>query len=551
MAYFFILSLKKRRTVKIFRFFPLVLSLLIATSCQKSTEQSTKRDADSFLHISFQFEVRSLDPRIGIDFPSAFAVKMLFEGLMRMGPSGNIEPAIAKSYALSDDYMTYTFYLKDAQWSNGDSVTADDFAYAWKRIINPDEGDSLGVQNLYPIKNTRAIIRGEKTLDSVGIRVIDDKTLQVELEHPTPYFLEVLSTSSLFPVNARVDRENPDWANQDGSAFVCNGPFTLKRHRIDNEIIVEKNPLYWDEVHVKMPGIHIAIIKDATTQMNMFEKEKLEWLGKPLSKLPIDAIDYLKQEDKVRFFETLGIYWFFVNVESFPFNNKKMRKAFAYAIDRQALTQFVTQGRETPATGVLPHSLATQEEPYFQDNNLELAHQLFNEALEEMGLTEDQLPEITVNYADAPVHQRVAEALQQQWNKAFGLNITLEKQEWKVHYGKLQKGNFQIGGMAWQSWLRDPIYIMQTFREKADGVNMSQWENEEYQGFLSAAEQEVDPVKRKAYFNKAEALLMEEMPVIPVYFTTIAYAKSDRLENVYISELYEVDFRWSYFNETR
>jgi len=549
MEYRFILSLKNRKTVKFLRLLPLLLILLLPMSCQKSSGRFSK--GDDFLHISFSAEIRSLDPRIGVDYPSGFAVKMLFEGLMRMGPDGSVEPAIAKSYTLSDDHKTYRFFLRDAKWSNGDSVTAEDFAYAWKRIINPNEGDSLGVQNLYPIKNTRAIIRREKPLSSVGIRVIDDRTLEVELEHPTPYFLEVLSTSSLFPVNARIDRENPSWANKDGAAFVCNGPFILDRHRIDNEIVVVKNPLYWDQKHVKMPGIHIAIIKDATTQMNLFEKEKLEWLGKPLSKIPVDAIDYLKKEDKVRFFETLGLYWFFVNVDSFPFNNKKMRKAFAYAINRKELTQHITQNKETPAMGVLPHALATQDKPYFEDNNIELALKLFNEALEEMGLTREQLPEITVNYPDASVHQRIAEALQQQWNQAFGINIKLEQQEWKVHYGKLQKGNYQIGGMAWQSWLRDPIYIMQTFREKADGINMSQWENKEYQKLLSAAEQEIDPVKRKAYFNKAEALLMEEMPVIPVYFTTIAYAKNPRLENVYISELYEVDFRWAYFNKER
>lgn len=527
------------------------LLLLAVFGCQKGNESRSADKNSEFLRVSFQSEVRSLDPRVGIDYPSAFAVKMLFEGLMRMGPSGANELAMAQSYTISEDHKTYTFKLRDAKWSNGDPVTAQDFAYAWLRVINPNEGDSLGVQNFYPIKNTRAVIRGEKSLDEVGIHVIDDGTLQVELEHPTPYFLDVLTTSSLFPVNARVDQETPEWANKNGDDFVCNGPFKLDYHKIDNEIVVVKNPTYWDSKHVKLPGIRIVIIKDVTTQMNLFEKNQLEWLGKPLSKLPLDAIDHLKNEGKIQFFETLGLYWFFVNVEAFPFHNKKMRKAFSYAIDRKSLTKFITQGREIPALSVLPHSLATQEEPFFNDNNLTLANQLFDEALEEMGLTRETLPAITVNYSDAAIHQRVAEALQQQWSDAFGLKIHLEKQDWKVHYGKLQKGNYQLGGMAWQSWLRDPIYIMQTFREKADGVNMSHWENKEYQNLLTAAEQEIDPVMRRNYFNQAEALLMEEMPVIPVYFTTIAYAKSNRLENVYISELYEVDFRWSYFKEAQ
>nr|NGX38369.1 Oligopeptide-binding protein OppA [Chlamydiota bacterium] len=134
-------------------------------------------------------------------------------------------------------------------------------------------------------------------------------------------------------------------------------------------------------------------------------------------------------------------------------------------------------------------------------------------------------------------------------NQAFGLNIKLENQDWKVHYGKLQKGNFQIGGMAWQSWLRDPIYILQTFRDRSDGVNMSRWENAAYQTYLSQAEEEVDPARRRQLYNEAQSILMEEMPVIPIYFPTIAYSKSKKLKNVYISELFEADFRWAYFEE--
>ena len=145
---------------------------------------------------------------------------------------------------------------------------------------------------------------------------------------------------------------------------------------------------------------------------------------------------------------------------------------------------------------------------------------------------------------------RIAEALQEQWNQVFGLNIKLEQQEWKFHYEKLQKGNFQIGGMQWQSWLRDPIYIMQTFREKMDGgVNMSHWGNEEYSRLVQLAEKQADPTQRRAFFNQAEALLMEEMPIIPLYFTTIVYAKNKKLKNVYVSELYDVDFRWATLEE--
>ncbi len=538
--------------MRFLKVFSLALLLLFSlASCKKKCGPCGDKEtglSEKFLRISFQSDVHSLDPRIGIDYPSAFAVKMLFEGLFRIGPDGTLQPAVAESYDLSEDHKTYTFHLRPCHWSNGDNLSAHDFVYSWKKVVNPNE-DSLGAQNFYPVKNVQEIVRGEKPIDSIGIEALDDQTLRVELEHPTPYFLEVLATSSFFPVNAKWDQEHPGWANQEGAQFVCNGPYTLQKHRIGDEIVVQKNTEHWDVENVSMPGIRIVIIKEPSTQLNLFEKKELEWLGRPFSKMPLDALAHLKQKGKVQFHETLGLYWYFLNVEAFPFSNKKMRQAFAYAVNREVITSHILQGNEIPAQSVLPHSLATQDTPFFPDNNKERALELFDEALEELGITKAELPELTINYAAAPVHMRVAEALQEQWSQVFQINIRLETQDWKAHYGKLRKANFQIGGMGWQSWLRDPIYIMQTFREKADGVNMSQWENKRYQELLAATEQEVDPVKRKELFNEAEALLMDEMPVIPIYFSTIAYAKSSKLKNVYISNLYEADFRWSYFEE--
>jgi len=531
----------------ILRFF-LVFCIFLA-SCQKRESTHVSTQNPKYLRISFYGDVRSLDPRIGIDYPSAFGTKMLFEGLMRIGQGGQVETAIAESYEISEDHLTYTFHLRPSVWSNGDVITAYDFEYTWKKVIDPKGGYSLGAQNFYPIKNARRILKGNQSIDSVGIRAIDEKTLEVQLSHPAPYFLEVTATSSYFPVNARIDQENPNWINREGEAFVCNGPFSLEHHHVENEIVVKKNPKYWDAASVQLPGIHIAIIKDASTQLNLFEKNQLEWLGKPLSRVPLDAIENLRSKDKIQFFQTLGLYWFFLNTESFPFNNKKMRQAFAYAINRQLIIDHLLKGEETPALGVLPQKLASQDTPFFQDNNQERAIALFQEALDEMGIQKEDLPKITINYNVATVHMRIAQALQEQWNQVFGLDIKMEQQEWKFHYEKLQKGNFQIGGMQWQSWLRDPIYIMQTFREKDNGVNMSRWGNKEYSDLISQAEKQPDPVHRKNFFNKAEALLMEEMPVIPLYFTTIAYAKSDKLKNVYISELYEVDFRWATLDE--
>lgn len=524
-----------------------LLFLLICAGCDSSGSLQ-KKEKESFLPLSFSFEVRSLDPSIGIDDQSHNAIKMLFDGLMSFNLKGELTPAIAERYEISEDQKTYTFFLRPCKWSNGNEVTADDFVYSWKKIIGGNVKGSA-VHNFYPIKNARAVLEKKMDIEEVGIRAEGKKTLVVELEYPTPYFLEAITTSSFFAVNAELDQANPQWVTQVGPAFVCNGPFVLVEHKQNNEMVLKKNPLYWDVQQVKLAGIKIAFVKEPQTLLNMFEKGEIAWVGKPLFKLPLDAVPTLKKTGQVSSIPSLGVYWYFLNTEAFPFTNKKMRQAFAYAVDRKAITDHVLQEGETPALGVLPKSLNVNTAPYFQDNNIEEAKRLFTEALQELGLTRETLPPITISYNSSEYHQRTAQVIQEQWNKVFGIHVRLEQEEWKVHFQKLLSGDFQIGGMGWHSWLKDPIYIMQTFRYRSDGINMSRWEHPTYRALLKSAEQERDTEKRRRMFFEAEKLLMEEMPIIPIYFTSLCYAKSPRLKDVYVSEVNTVDFKWASFEK--
>lgn len=524
-----------------------ILALWFVIGCQKQAKPPAI--GTQYLNISFHSEIQSLDPRKGIDYPTCFLLKMLFEGLTHIGLTGAVEPGLANHWTLSEDQKTYTFFLRSSCWSNGDPLTAYDFEYSWKRVLNPAD-PSLGAPSLFPIKNAQAIFLNQKPLDSLGVKILDATTIQVELEYPTPYFLELLGTPPFFPINHKVDLTDKDWLQKTGSHFICNGPFTLEHYRHIDEIVVVKNPSYWDADSVKLPGIRIAIVKDMNTQLQLFEKNELHWLGNPISKFPIDALEHMKKTEQLKRNNTLGVYWYFINVESFPFQNKKMRQAFAYAIERKQICNTLLDRTSLPAMSVLAHSLATQKRPFFDQTDPELAKMLFEEALEEMGITRDDLPVITLNFSVSdPEYVRVAEATQEQWQQTFGIPIHLEQLDWRSHYSKLQNGNFQIGGMGWNSWTRDPMYMLQTFLKKDLGVNMSRWENGEYQRLLMQAQQEGNLTKRRRYYNQAEAVLMDEMPVIPVYFITSKYAQSPHLKNVYLSDLYEVDFRWAYLEE--
>lgn len=290
--------------------FIVYFTLLFLGSCTKLIpphKQMENAPAERYLNISFHTEVQSFDPRVGIDYPTVFALKMLFEGLMYIGPDKKPHPAIAQSYEVSSDGKTYIFHLRPSYWSNGDKVTAYDFAYSWKKVIDPDH-QALTSDSFYPIKNVGAILKREKPLDTVGIRVLNANTLQIELENPTPYFLELLATSPYFPVNAKVDQNSKDWAHLDGNAFVCNGPFHLKKHLFNNEIIVEKNPYFWDVEKIRLPGIRISIIRDSQTQLNLFEKKKLDWFDCSFTRFPLDAMPYLKKAGKIQFQNNLAVF---------------------------------------------------------------------------------------------------------------------------------------------------------------------------------------------------------------------------------------------------
>jgi oligopeptide transport system substrate-binding protein len=530
----------------------LLLSLLVLvslTSCQNkerkiSSAPSLKKEAN-FLRLNLAGDVNSLDPRQGYNHPSCFFVKLLFEGLMRLGPNGEIIPGAAASYEVSEDRKTYTFHLRPSKWTDGSEVTAYDFEYAWKKIVTPASA-TRAAHNFYSIKNVQAALKGEVSVDEVGIRAIDCKTFVVELEYPAPYFLEAITTAPFRPIPSAVDQKDPQWASRKGRQFICNGPFRLKGWAHNNLVTLIKNSHYWRKDKIRLPGIAVSFVKEEVAQLMMFEKGELDWVGRPLAPLPLDALATLKKEGKFESFPACGLHWYFFNTETFPFNNKKMRLAFAYAINRREIVENMLQGDEQPAMGIFTASLALQQNPYFSDNDVTTARVLFDEALQEMGLTRETCPQISLSSPQSEANRRLSQIVQQQWNQAFGISVKLDSEEWKVYYDKVAQGNYQVAGMNWMTWIKDPIYILQIFKSKSGGMNMPKWEDARYQALLDASDQEIDTLKRRELLHQAEKLLLEEMPVAPVYFLTMTFARNPRLKNTCISDLSEVDFTWAH-----
>ncbi|MBO8163088.1 MAG: peptide ABC transporter substrate-binding protein [Brevibacillus sp.] len=499
------------------------------------------------LKLNLHSEPPTADPGLAEDTTSGAIIRATFDNLMRL-KDGKPEPSVAVDYKVSDDLKTYTFTLRqDVKWSNGDPVTAHDFEYAWKRVLDPATAANYAYQ-LYYIKNGEKFNKGEAgiTRDDVGVKALDDYTLQVELENPTPYFLELLTFYTYSPVNKKVVEANPEWANE-AATHVGNGPFKMETWEHKSKLVLVKNENYWDKDAVKLDRIEFSMIEDLSTELSMFENGELDWAGEPLGDLPLDALPALKDQGRLTTHPIAGTYWYKFNTEQKPFDNVKIRKAFAYAIDRKAIVENVSQGGEIPAMGAVPPSMALNPDGYFKDNDVETAKKLLEEGMKESGLTE--LPPITLSYNTHDGHKKIAEAIQDQWKKALGVEVTLKNTEWKVYIEDLHEGNFQVGRMGWLGDFNDPVNFLELFKDKYGGTNDTRWEHPKYKELLTQSASETDPEKRKELLAQAEQILMDEMPVAPIYFYTMNWVKADKVQGVQVDGLGFVDYKWAYISE--
>jgi oligopeptide transport system substrate-binding protein len=491
-------------------------------------------------------EPQTLDPRRVKDLSGITVTKMLFEGLVRLNQEGKIERALADRIDISSDQLTYTFFLREAFWTNGEPVTAFDFEYAWKMCLHPDFPSDTAFQ-MYGISRAKAVKEGVVPLEEVGIRAIDSQTLRVNLERPIPYFLSLLASPPFFPVHERLDRQNSQWAC-DAAHFVGNGPFTLRAWKHQNHLVVEKNETYWDAQSVKLEGIELAMVHEETELM-LFEKKELDWIGSPLSTIPLEAIGGLKKNSALKAKEMLGTYFLRTNTKKPPFDNVKIRKAFALAVNRRAIVEHVLNGDQLVATGLVPAIFGLQTSPYFQDGDLAQAHRLFQEGLCEMGISREDLPQITFLYRARERNHLIAQAIQQQWFEALGIRVQLESLEGKVYFDRVSKSDYHLAASDWIADFEDPINFLDVFKYQFGGSNHTYWESQKYVHLLDQASEACDPLKRLDFLSRAEKTLMEEMPIMPIFHYQMLYANHPQICNVVLSHLGQLDFKWAYFDK--
>lgn len=506
----------------------LCLSLFFLVGCDKKQSPVTQQT----VHLSIQAEPSTLDPRKARDLDSNVILRMLFEGLVRESKNGSVELAIAEKIDVSEDGMNYVFHLRDSLWSDGSFVTANDFLYAWTSLLDPKFPSDVAY-HLYPIKNAKKGKLGEVPLTMLGIRAPDSKTLCVSLEQSTPYFLELLTMPPFFPVQEATAKTNPNWSLE-AASFVSNGPFKMNLWSHSDCVQLLKNEHYWERDLVKLDGVNLCVVT-SDTGLRMFEEDKLDWMGSPLSTLPTDAITAIKDVKKNPF---LATQFCRLNVLSDPLKSPQMRRALSYSLDRKSIVEHLLKGGQTVATSLVPKEMGLSS-GYFPEKNIEEARALIREI--------DSLSPIVISYYNNERNTLIAQTLQRQWQENLGITVVIEAVEPKVFFQKISQKQYQIAIGSWTADFNDPINFLEVFKFKDNGTNNTGWENIEYIDLLNRSALCRNIEERKQILRRAEEILMEEMPIIPIYHFALNYVKREALSGVYLSPQGHLDLRTASF----
>ena len=497
-----------------------ILGQLIFYSC--SAPSNVERAIEEqVLHFGLGAEPQYLDPHLATSVAAHNILSALLEGLVSEDPKTlQPLPGVAESWQISSDKKRYLFQLrKDALWHNGDSVTAHDFVYSYKRILNPDLGAKYASM-LHVLKNAKIYHSGEKVWEEadVGVTAINDYSLELILENQTPYFLELLNHYAWFPVHPptieKFDafaRIGTKWTKPEN--FIGNGPFKLSEHKINSVIEASVAETYWDRNQTRLSAIKFYPIETADTEERAFRTGYLHVTQTVSS----DRIEFLKQNhpEWIHFEPYLGTYYYRFNLEKPPFDDVRVRKALSLSVNRDLLVEKVLKGGQLPAYCFTPPNTGgfTAKEGY--GYNPRKAKQLLDSYLKEKGM--DELPPFELSYNTSEGHKKVAEALQAMWKKALGIEIQLLNMEWKVFLSTISNGDYSIARAGWIGDYVDANTFLHLWRT-GDGNNLTGWSNADYDLSLQLAEQSLEPLERFTHFQKCEDLLADEVPILPLYF---------------------------------
>jgi len=462
-------------------------------------------------------EPQTLDPHKAQGVTESNILRDLFEPLVMEAPDGTLIPGVASEWTVSDDGLTYTFRLRpDARWSNGDPVTANDFVYSLRRGLDPATL-SLYASILYPIKNAAEVNRGELSPEKLGARALDDYTLQIDLSGPTPYFLGLLNHSMAYPVHAASVREYGERFARPGM-LIGNGAYVLKDWVMQSHIELVRNEQYRENEKTVIDTVFYYALENTDTVFKRYRADELDFT----QSIPSRELAWIRANMPDEYVQApyLGSYYFGINVTQPPFGDAKdLRLALSMAIDREIITEKLSGAGELPAYGWVPPVQGYEpQRPEWADWSREQRHAEARRLYAEAGYSEENPLVVEMLYNTSQDHKRIAIALASMWKQVLGVETRMLNQEWKVF---LQTRAAKIDTQVFRSgWIGDynDAYTFAELMYSTNEQNDSGWVNAEYDRLLDAAALERDPATRAQLMQNAERILLDEAPLIPLYF---------------------------------
>lgn len=488
----------------------------------QTIQVSSELAPDQVINRHLEADPRSLDPTLSLDIPGSIVLEDLFEGLVGVGIDGNTIPGIATSWETSADGKTWTFHLrKDARWSNGEPVTASDFVYAFRRLVDPATASEYA-QALAPVKNAMDVAAGKMPLDKLGVESIGTQTVVIHLGAPTPYLPALLANNYLSPIYQPAVKQ---WGNawtQPGH-MISNGPFILSERVLSGHITLLKNPYYWDASHVRLSKVNYLVISDYGAAVNQYLAGDLDWTDR----IPPSDLDRLRQMvgNQVVLAPNFATGYYAFNVAKPPFaGNPKLRLALSMAVDREILVQYVMRGAGVPAYNLMPPLPGYEQAvPDWAKLSPDARHALARKLYQEAGYSESHPLEMVLTYPSGGADsRRQMEALSAMWQTNLGAKVQIYNVEFKV----LQEAKLQRQPLLyWDSWsgdFLDPFTFLQLFTTGND-MNYGGYTNSQFNALVDQASNTNDTAERMQLFHRAESILNDDAPFLPTFFWVSAH----------------------------
>ncbi len=486
-------------------------------------------------------ETNGYDPGSSVGLDQQMVIQQAFEGLVRYDESGAVVPAQAESWDVLDGGARYVFHLRDdIFWSDGEPVTAGDFVYAWRRALEP-EFASTTANYLYPLKNAQAIFEEGADPGTLGATAVDDRTLEVELETANPFFVASLTHGTWFPVREDVASADPEGWTLTADTYIGNGPFTMVEWNTGQYIDFVPNEYYYDRDEVNLDKLRFVFITEATTSLAALRTGDIH----VTELLPAAEIPAILEQGWGVVTPLIATYYYSINLGEDAdaevreaLWDVRVRKALNLAIDRVAITEDILKGGQIPAYGFAPEGIIgpdgedfRKSERYFSpQGDVEEARRLMDEAGFPNG---EGFPVYEIFYNTSEMHASVAQAVQEMWRENLGITVELVNKETRVFAEERAAGKFQITRSGNLSASTHPDILGLFTRDQLDSTNDPKWIDDEYISLIREAERGTDPAEIFATYHEAEDILMEEMPILPVFYYTRVLAKRPEVSGLY------------------